>query len=106
MANNISQPYTGEYPDLHGRIPQRVVVKQVAAKLHERLDIGLWRGVLQNNQTLFDWLFEKKIEVRYEKLSTGEYHGMILIVTALFEKHTDLMECLLKFDLPVERIYI
>jgi hypothetical protein len=96
----MARKITNSNPVLHGRIPQHVVVKRVSSDLDADYDSGLWMGLRHDHSDLFDWLFEKNIELKFEKLNMASTYQQLLIVTALFEKRTDLMECLMKFDLP------
>jgi hypothetical protein len=84
-------------------IPQRVVVRRVSLDLDADYDSGLWMGLRHSYRDLFDWLFDKEIPCVAEKIPMPASHEQLMVVTALFDKHTDLMECLMKFDIPNEK---
>lgn len=97
MNNNIGWP-----TDLTGRIPQRIAVKKISNDLDCDYDIGLWMGMRHDNVELFEWINEKNIEVRSERITMLAEWEQLMVITALFDTPENLMECLMKFDLPVE----
>jgi len=99
MANNIPwyiQPY--ERQDHH--IPQIVVARRIdGARYDPEPNSDFWKWIAEDHGDLFLWLTDKKIQVVIEKMYLPHVDETCYIFTALFLNRTDLMECLMRFEI-------
>ena len=98
MANNIPL-YIQPHERKDHRTPQIVVARRAPGQWDPAPNSAFWQGIAEDHRDLFLWLTDKKIQVVIEKIYFLHFDETCYIFTALFPHRTDLMECLMRFQI-------